>query len=248
MSNFCDKTFVSWFFSRSKTSTDTPMSMCRYRISLRWRHNGRDSVSNHQPHDCLLNRLFRRRSKKTPKLRVTGLCVGNSPGTGELPAQMASNAENVSIWWRLHVYGICHDTCPEAPDIYLIVIAWAYVGPDLPQSMAYLGHNESRVSFNLPKPSMVITQTFKPFKKVLEPITFALGQHLMNHPRPHQLSLFTEQAVIWIKIFLISDSYGSLIFHIYFRLYLEFYKNALHGPMYQDLSLIHVHMNDGKYM
>ena len=27
-------------------------------------HNGRDSVSNHQPHDCLLNRLFRRRSKK----------------------------------------------------------------------------------------------------------------------------------------------------------------------------------------
>ena len=36
-------------------------------------------VSNHQPHGCLLNRLFRRRSKKTSKLRVTGLCVGNSP-------------------------------------------------------------------------------------------------------------------------------------------------------------------------
>ena len=30
------------------------------------------------------------------------LCVGNSPGTGEFPAQMASNAENVSIWWRHH--------------------------------------------------------------------------------------------------------------------------------------------------
>ena len=42
--------------------------------SLRWRQNGRDSISNHQPHDCLLNRLFRRRSKKTSKLRVTGLC------------------------------------------------------------------------------------------------------------------------------------------------------------------------------
>ena len=68
--------------------------------SLRWRHNGGDSVSNHQPHDCLLNRLFRRRSKKTPKLRVTGLCAGNSPGTGEFPARMVSNAENVSIWWR----------------------------------------------------------------------------------------------------------------------------------------------------
>ena len=55
------------------------------KFTLRWRHNGRDSVSNHQPDDCLLNRLFRRRSKKTSKLRVTGLCVGNSPGTGEFP-------------------------------------------------------------------------------------------------------------------------------------------------------------------
>ena len=69
---------------------------------LRWRHNGRDIVSNHQPHHCLLNCLFRRRSKKTSKLRVTSLCAVNSPGTGEFPAQMASNAENVSIRWRHH--------------------------------------------------------------------------------------------------------------------------------------------------
>ena len=48
-------------------------------LTLQWRHNGRDDVSNHQPHDCLLNRLFRRRSKKTSKHRVTGLCAGNSP-------------------------------------------------------------------------------------------------------------------------------------------------------------------------
>ena len=68
--------------------------------TLQWRHNGRDSVSNHQPHHCLLNRLFRRRSKETSKLRVTGLCAGNSPGTGEFPAQMASNADKASIWWR----------------------------------------------------------------------------------------------------------------------------------------------------
>ena len=88
--------------------------------TLRWRHNGRDSVSNHQPHHCLLNRLFRRRSKKTSKRRVTGLCAGNSPGTGEFPAQMASNAENVSIWWRHYAsYGwviiedlsICRRVC-----------------------------------------------------------------------------------------------------------------------------------------
>ena len=71
-------------------------------LPLRWHHDGNDSVSNHQPQDCLLNRLFRRRSKKTSKLRVTGLCAGNSPGTSEFPAQMASNTENVSIWWRHH--------------------------------------------------------------------------------------------------------------------------------------------------
>ena len=72
--------------------------------SLRWRHNELDGVSDHQPHDCLLNRLFGRRSKKASKLRVTGLCARNSPGTGEFPAQMASNAENVFIWWRHHVF------------------------------------------------------------------------------------------------------------------------------------------------
>ena len=56
-------------------------------------HTGRDGVSNHKTHKCLLNHLFRRRSKKTSKLRLTGLCVGNSPLT----------AENVSIRWRHHV-------------------------------------------------------------------------------------------------------------------------------------------------
>ena len=54
----------------------------------------------------LLNRLFRRRSKKTSKLCVAGLCAGNSPVTGEFPAQMASNGENVSIWWRHHALRI----------------------------------------------------------------------------------------------------------------------------------------------
>ena len=65
-------------------------------------HNGRDGAPNHQPRCCLLNRLIRRRSKKTSKLRVTGLCGGNSPVNGEFHAQMASNAEYVSIWWRHH--------------------------------------------------------------------------------------------------------------------------------------------------
>ena len=73
--------------------------------ALRWRHNGYDSVSNHQPHDCLLNRLFRRRSKKhqssaslsfvwgihrdrwipRTKGQLRGKCVGNSPGPVNSP-------------------------------------------------------------------------------------------------------------------------------------------------------------------
>ena len=78
---------------------------------LDWRHNGRDSVSNHQPHDCLLNRLIRRRSKKTSKLRVTGLCAGNSLVTGEFPHKWPVTQETLpfndvimhlvvfSVWW-----------------------------------------------------------------------------------------------------------------------------------------------------
>ena len=71
------------------------LRICRYSlqvwsrfniIALQWRHNGRDGVSNQQPHDCLLNCLFRRRSKKISKLRLTGLCAWNSPVTGEFPA------------------------------------------------------------------------------------------------------------------------------------------------------------------
>ena len=77
--------------------------MQKVKLSLRWRHNELDGVSDHQPHDCLLNLLFRRRLKKASKLRVTGLCAGNSPGAGEFPAQKASNAENASTWWRHHV-------------------------------------------------------------------------------------------------------------------------------------------------
>ena len=53
--------------------------------TLQWRHNDHGGVSNHQPHGCSLNRLFRHRSKKTPKLRITGLCAGNSPGPVNSP-------------------------------------------------------------------------------------------------------------------------------------------------------------------
>ena len=72
----------------------------RVDISLQWRHNERDGVSTHRPPDCVLNRLFRRRWTRTSTLRVTGFCEGNQPVTGELPAQGANSAEDISIWWR----------------------------------------------------------------------------------------------------------------------------------------------------
>ena len=117
-----DRTCAAWFRAQEgciwhgSTNQESPVWPCLrppgttlshevqdfFIRTLHWRHNGHDSASNHQPHDCLLNRLFRRRSKKISKLRVTGLCAGNSPEISEFPAQMASNAENVSIWWRHH--------------------------------------------------------------------------------------------------------------------------------------------------
>ena len=60
------------------------------------------AISNHRRLDGSLNRLFRHRSRTTSKLRVTGLCKGNSTVTGDFPSQRASNAENVSIWLRHH--------------------------------------------------------------------------------------------------------------------------------------------------
>ena len=61
--------------------------------TLHWRQNERDGISNHRRLDCLLNRLFRHRSKKTIKLCLTGLCEGNPPATGGFSSQRASNAE-----------------------------------------------------------------------------------------------------------------------------------------------------------
>ena len=89
---------------------------CLYAKSLQWRHNERDGVSNHQPHHCLVNGLFRHRSKKTSKLRVTALCARNPPVAGEIPARRASNAESVSMRWRHHdtVVSVLHSSLKQS--------------------------------------------------------------------------------------------------------------------------------------
>ena len=80
-------------------------------VSLQWRHNEPTGVSNHRRIECLFNRLFRGRSKKTSKLRVTGLCEGNSPMTGEFPTQRASNAEMFPFDDVIMVRFVYHATC-----------------------------------------------------------------------------------------------------------------------------------------
>ena len=67
------------------------------------------------------------RSKKTPKLRVTGLCEGNSPVTGEFPAQKISDAENVPIWWRhhtMHEHLCCLTVCYTNNSHTAATITW----------------------------------------------------------------------------------------------------------------------------
>ena len=83
-------------------------------ITLQWRHNGHDSVSNHQPHDCLLNINSDADQRKHQNLRVTGLCAGNSPGTGEFPVQMASYQVNAQPLFEVRLadwprtpFGVC---------------------------------------------------------------------------------------------------------------------------------------------
>ena len=80
------------------TFTNIQCSCCYEKIpswfTLRWRHKMASAITSVS--------IVYQRSKKTSKFRVTGLWEGNSPVTGEFHAQRASNAKNVSIWWRYH--------------------------------------------------------------------------------------------------------------------------------------------------
>ena len=103
---------VSWRFwhyfvgntYKAVNSCDNPYNHAWFPCygTLQWRHNERDGVSNHRCLDCLLDRLFSPRSRKTSKPRVTGLCEGNPPVTGGSHTQRSSNADNSSIWRRHH--------------------------------------------------------------------------------------------------------------------------------------------------
>ena len=105
-------------------------------LALHWRHNEGDGVSNHRRLYCLLNGLFRPGSERTPKLRITGLCEGNPPVTGEFCSQRTNNAENSSIWWRHH--GICDDKFME------MCLYWRICSVICDKNKMMTPHHESR--------------------------------------------------------------------------------------------------------
>ena len=109
--------------------------------SLQWHHNKHNGVSNHRHLHCLLKCLFRCRSKKISKLYVTGLCAGNSPVTSEFPAQKASNADNVSIWWRHHDVITCEIISESAH-------SWPKIIPSKPYILVYITNSHTHTEKN----------------------------------------------------------------------------------------------------
>ena len=120
---------TDWFaFHMSTANRPRSKHDIVFLCTLHWRHNDHGGVSNHQPHGCLLNRLFRRRSKKTLKLRVTGLCVGNSPGpvnsphkgpvTGKCVHLITSSWDRLAHWHPLFKVDLA---LPHA--LYYIVVS-----------------------------------------------------------------------------------------------------------------------------
>ena len=82
-SKFSGKLEVFKCWGRVRHGSSHPHAFRWGMTSLQLRHNERDGVSNHRRIHCLLNCWFRHRSNKISKLRVTGLCVGKSPVTGD---------------------------------------------------------------------------------------------------------------------------------------------------------------------
>ena len=97
--------------------------------TLQWLHNGRDSVSNTSltiVYSTVYSHTDQRKHQSSASLAFV---QGNSPGTGEFPAQMASNMKNVSIWWRHHEYIRLHNTRQPAASwllhhVMLNIVTW----------------------------------------------------------------------------------------------------------------------------
>ena len=151
-------------------------------IPLHWRHNGRDCVSSHQPQDCLLKRLFGRRSKETSKLRVTGLCAGNSPGPVNSPHKWP-------ITWKMFPFDdvimTSHVSCEE---VYTIM--WIFYGQHFWTAGIILGYRLSQWETMLH--CNAVPHWLSPYPELfLEP------RNCMQAIMAHTLSLLFLQIQAW---------------------------------------------------
>ena len=116
------------YFGEIRNSSLVDVIHCQLKTfrALQWRHHGPGDVSNHQPLHCLLNRLFSLRSKKTLKLRVTGLHEGNSPVNGEFPAQLPVTRKMfhlmTSSWWPIVLTNIITNATLHSYNIILSAV------------------------------------------------------------------------------------------------------------------------------
>ena len=82
--------------------------------------------------------------QKKSQLRVIGLFAGNSPETGEFPAQMANNAKNVSIWWRhREKISLRWDTHETPPEDFVIMMVPDALAPNRRQIISNHHNNTS---------------------------------------------------------------------------------------------------------
>ena len=76
-----------------------------------WHHNVRDGVSTQWRQECLHNRSFRRKSKKTSKLRATGLC--EAPHKGPVTRKIFPSCDVIiisissSVPWGVSLFCVC---------------------------------------------------------------------------------------------------------------------------------------------
>ena len=126
------------------------------RMALQSRHNERDGVSIHQPHDCLLNRLFRRRYQRnhqssTSLAFVTGIhrWPVNFPHKGPVTRRMFPFDDVINVIMVLfkptktNILSFHNGQQSESMlenDHYLTVIL-TYCDPVVLHGIKYLGHH-----------------------------------------------------------------------------------------------------------
>ena len=84
--------------------------------ALQWRHNGRDGVSNHQPHHCLLKRLLGADQRKQQSSALLTFVGGihrrpvNSRHKGPVTQKMFLFDDVIMVLWNM-----ISTACPESP-------------------------------------------------------------------------------------------------------------------------------------